>query len=173
MKTARMTYWTTENFVCGIFSSRPGIPVTICCRQTQRLWPSNALHAALQSWRSAPPWSCLPRAMPAGALSKTSSVPGTAFTRVALYRESRRAVSPDRTAHVIDFLKRPGAQTETLCGKLEREKARQPRGAAGQKRRSCLEKKALRILTVVTLSRERYSQRRTNQLCRRKITSRR
>src|ERR1051325_1715083 len=30
MNTARMTYWTTENFVCGIFSSRPDIPVTIC-----------------------------------------------------------------------------------------------------------------------------------------------
>ena len=93
---------------------------------TQRLWPSNALHAAIQSWRSAPPWSCLPRAMTAGSLFKTSSVPGTAFTRVALYWESRRAVSPDRTAHVIDSLKRPGAQTGTLCGKLEREKARQP-----------------------------------------------
>src|SRR5581483_5557474 len=25
-KTARMTYWTTVNFVCGIFSSRPSIP---------------------------------------------------------------------------------------------------------------------------------------------------
>src|SRR5215467_8392860 len=45
MKIARMTYWTTENFVCGIFSSRPSIPChglslvqqctgwkSLCCR---------------------------------------------------------------------------------------------------------------------------------------------
>src|SRR5580765_916695 len=31
-----------------------------------------------------------------------------------------------RTANVIDFLEWPGAQRETLCGKLEWEKAHQP-----------------------------------------------
>jgi hypothetical protein len=44
---------------------------------------------------------------------------------------------------------------------------------ASQKQSSCFEKKALPILTVVTLSGERYGLSRSNQPCRRKMTSRR
>src|ERR1043166_7259134 len=37
MNTARITYWTTENFVCGIFSSRPGIPCYDLSPQRQQI----------------------------------------------------------------------------------------------------------------------------------------
>jgi hypothetical protein len=123
------------------------------------------------------------------------SVPGTAFTYVALYWESRRAVKtrPNCKCHCFfetawcsdrNFGRQagtgegspaPGAEGVNGTPRFDACIAwRFPvrMSAAGQKRRSCFEKKALPILTVVTLSREPYSQRRTNPLCR-ELTSRR
>src|ERR1041385_5115873 len=128
MNTARMTYWTTENFVCGIFSSRPDIPVTIYRPAATNQNPFSFCLGSLFRVPQIGHACCKTKTSRQLRKDYTSLKANWVASRLRTCASYPRCLDRNsgRMPNVIHPLERPDAPQKTLRGKRAQEKAPQP-----------------------------------------------